>query len=197
MRILLTALLGVTGAGWLVLELSLILRDRARHKGSTDEDRGTRALNIGLTVAAIVAADVLGSVISTHSPASIPGAGPGGWQVGAGLVVIWLGLAVRVWAIVALGRSYRTTVEVDAGQPVVSRGPYRWVRHPSYTGILLIAAGFGLADGTWPGLALCLALPAVAMLRRIHVEEAALTRVLGDSYRAYQNHTKRLIPGLW
>jgi protein-S-isoprenylcysteine O-methyltransferase Ste14 len=201
MRILLTVLLEATGAGWLVLELSLLRRDRARDKGSTDEDRGTRTLNFALIVAAIVAADVLARVISTHSPARIPGAGtvaaPGGWPVITGLAVSWLGLVVRVWAIVALGRSFRTTVEVDAGQAVVSHGPYRWVRHPSYTGILLIAAGLGLAEGTWPGLALCLVLPAVAMLRRIHVEEAALTRVLGDPYRAYQNGTKRLIPGLW
>jgi protein-S-isoprenylcysteine O-methyltransferase Ste14 len=96
-----------------------------------------------------------------------------------------------------LGRSFRTTVEVDAGQQVGTGGPYRWVRHPSYTGILLIAAGLGLAGGTWPGLAICLVLPPVAMLLRIRVEEAALSRVLGEPYRAYRRRTKRLIPGLW
>ena len=115
----------------------------------------------------------------------------------AGLVIIWLGLAIRVWAIVVLGRAFRTTVEVDADQAVVSRGPYRWVRHPSYTGLLLIAAGFGLAFSNWPGLAICLVLPAAAMLRRIQVEESELTRVLGDPYRAYRDRTKRLIPGVW
>ena len=104
---------------------------------------------------------------------------------------------IRVWSVVVLGRSFRTTVEVDAAQPVVSRGPYRWVRHPSYTGLLLIAVGFGLALSTWPGLVICLVLPAVAILRRIGVEENELTRVLGDPYRDYRSHTKRLIPGLW
>ena len=74
---------------------------------------------------------------------------------------------------------------------------YRWVRHPSYTGLLLIAAGIGLANGTWPGLAICLTLPAIALIHRIHVEEAALSRIIGDPYRAYQDHTKRLLPGLW
>jgi protein-S-isoprenylcysteine O-methyltransferase Ste14 len=67
----------------------------------------------------------------------------------------------------------------------------------AYTGLLLIAAGIGLAGDTWPGLVVCLVLPTAAMLRRIRVVEAALTRVLGDPYRAYQSHTKRLIPGLW
>jgi protein-S-isoprenylcysteine O-methyltransferase Ste14 len=101
---------------------------------------------------------------------------------------------IRVWSVIVLGRSFRTTVEVDAAQPVVTRGPYRWVRHPSYTGLLLIAAGYGLAFGTWPGLVLCLVLPGVAILRRIGVEETELTRVLGDPYRDYRDRTKRLIP---
>ena len=62
------------------------------------------------------------------------------WQFGstalsvAGPIVMWTGLVVRIWAIVVLGQSFRTTVEVDTGQKVVESGPYRWVRHPSYTG---------------------------------------------------------------
>jgi protein-S-isoprenylcysteine O-methyltransferase Ste14 len=190
-------LLAVTGLAWLLLEVRLIARDRARGLGGTDEDRGTRRLNFILLVASVVAADVLGAVTGKHSPLWIPGAGPSGWPIITGLVVIWIGLAVRVWAVATLGRSFRTTVEVDAGQTVVSNGPYRWVRHPSYTGLMLIVVGFGLAFGTWPGLAVCVLVPAVAMLRRIHVEEAELTRVLGDEYRAYSGRTKRLIPGLW
>jgi protein-S-isoprenylcysteine O-methyltransferase Ste14 len=197
MTTLLTVLFSVTGSGWLVLELVLLIRDRVRHKGSTADDRGTRALNFGLIVTAIVVSDVLAGLVGAHSPLRLPGAQPGGWQVIPGLVVAWLGLALRIWAIAILGRSFRMTVEVDAGQSVVVRGPYRWVRHPSYTGVLLIAAGLGLAGGTWPGLVLCLVLPAVAMLLRIRVEEAALTRVIGDPYRAYQSRTKRLVPGLW
>jgi protein-S-isoprenylcysteine O-methyltransferase Ste14 len=190
-------LLTVTGIAWLVLEVSLRLRDSARGKGDTGRDRGTRALNFGLYLVAYAVADVLSFVIGKHSPLRIPGAGNEGWPIATGLVIIWLGLAVRVWAIVVLGRSFRTTVEVDAGQAVVSHGPYRWVRHPSYTGLLLITAGFGLAFSNWPGLAICVLLPAAAMLRRIQVEESELTRVLGDPYLTYRDRTKRLIPGLW
>jgi protein-S-isoprenylcysteine O-methyltransferase Ste14 len=190
-------LLAISGALWLALEVSLLVRDRARGKGSTDEDRGTRRLNFALIIAAIVIADVLGAALSKHSPLWLPGAGPNGWPIVTGLVVIWVGLAIRVWAIMTLGRSFRTTVEVDATQPVVWRGPYRWVRHPSYTGLLFVAAGFGLAFSNWPGLVLCVAAPALAMLRRIRVEEAELTRVLGDAYRTYQGSTKRLVPWLW
>ena len=110
---------------------------------------------------------------------------------------MWLGLALRVWAVAALGRAFRTTVEVDAGQAVVSSGPYRWVRHPSYTGLLLIVAGCGLASGHWLALIVCVVLPLPALVRRIHVEEAEMVGVLGDPYGEYQRRTKRLIPGIW
>jgi protein-S-isoprenylcysteine O-methyltransferase Ste14 len=190
-------LLRVTGFVWLALEVALLARDRQRGTGGTGRDRGTRALNFALIVIAFLVADALTAVIGKHSPLRIPGAGADGWPIIAGLVIVWLGLVIRVWSVVVLGRSFRTTVEVDAAQPVVSRGPYRWVRHPSYTGLLLTAAGFGLAFSTWPGLVLCLVLPAVAILRRIGVEETELTRVLGDPYRDYRDHTKRLIPGVW
>lgn len=196
-------LLDVSSLIWLVLELGLIRRDRQRGAGSTERDRGTRTLNIALIIVAVVFAEVLGAVIGKHhSPLLLPGAertgaGPGGWPVVAGLVMIWLGLAIRVWAVVALGRAFRTTVEVDSGQALVSRGPYHWVRHPSYTGLLLIAAGFGLAYGNWPGLAACVLLPAAALLRRISVEEKELLRVLGTDYSQYQKRTRRLVPGLW
>jgi protein-S-isoprenylcysteine O-methyltransferase Ste14 len=189
--------LSVTGALWLALEIGLLVRDRARGTGGTSRDRGTRAVNFVLIVIAIVVSEVLAGVIGKHSPLRIPGAGPGGWPIITGLVIIWLGLVIRVWAVVVLGRSFRTTVEVDAAQPVVSRGPYRWVRHPSYTGVLLVAAGYGVALGTWPGLVICLVLPAAAILRRIGVEENELTEVLGDPYRSYRERTKRLVPGLW
>jgi protein-S-isoprenylcysteine O-methyltransferase Ste14 len=112
--------------------------------------------------------------------------------------VLWLGLALRVWAIATLGRNFRTTVEVDPTQTVISGGPYRWVRHPSYTGLLLIAVGFGLVRGAWVSLALCVVLLLPALVRRIHVEEAELDHVLGDAYSGYRSTTKaRLIPGLW
>jgi protein-S-isoprenylcysteine O-methyltransferase Ste14 len=175
----------VTLACWAVLELSLRVRETARGKGRRSHDRGTRvliAISIGVTIAVAVA---------TGSQAP-----PAAWQA-AGVVVMWLGLATRISAVATLGRSFRTTVEVDAGQAVVSSGPYRWVRHPSYTGLLLIVAGFGLARGNWLSLLACLVLPLPAFVRRIHVEEAELTRVLGDGYRSYEADTARLVPGIW
>ena len=108
---------------------------------------------------------------------------------------MWLGLATRVWAVAALGGAFRTTVEVDPDQAVVTTGPYQWIRHPSYAGLLLIVAGLGLALGNWLSVAACLLLPLPALVWRIHVEEAELSRVLGDAYEAVSNRHRTPRPG--
>jgi protein-S-isoprenylcysteine O-methyltransferase Ste14 len=181
--------LQITLAVWAVLELGVRVRERLQGRGGAARDRATRIL-IAVTLGAAVA---VGVVTASHAT------GPriGGPYRAVGVIVIWLGLAIRVWAIAALGRAFRTTVEVDPGQAVVSTGPYRWVRHPSYSGLLLIIIGLGIASGSWLALAVCALLPLPALLWRINVEEAELTGVLGDRYRAYEARTKRLIPGVW
>ena len=122
------------------------VRERLGGRGSAARDRGTRAL-IAITLGAAIA---LAVVIGSRSTGPRIAA-----SYSLGVIVMWLGLAIRVWAIVALGRAFRTTVEVDPGQAIVSTGPYRWVRHPSYSGLLLIVIGCGLAAGNWLALAVC------------------------------------------
>jgi protein-S-isoprenylcysteine O-methyltransferase Ste14 len=181
--------LQVTLAVWVVFELGLRVRERAQGRGGAARDRATRVL-IAVTIGVAVALAAVAASRATESQI-------GGAYRAAGVIVMWLGLALRVWAVAALGRAFRTTVEVDPGQAVVAVGPYRRVRHPSYSGLLLIVIGCGLASGNWLALAVCAVLPLAALVRRIHVEEAELVRVLGDRYRAYQAQTKRLIPGIW
>jgi protein-S-isoprenylcysteine O-methyltransferase Ste14 len=182
----------LTLAVWFLLEVGLLVRDRVRGKGSTARDRGTMWLNIAVITAATVAAGVLTGTL-----------GRGAWQFGTaaltvtGLLVMWVGLAVRVWAIAVLGRSFRMTVEVDDDQRVVDSGPYRWVRHPAYTGVLLIVVGLGLVYGNWAALAVLIVAPAAVLVNRIFVEEAVLTEILGRGYADYATRTKRLVPGLW
>jgi protein-S-isoprenylcysteine O-methyltransferase Ste14 len=177
--------LHLTLAGWALLELGVRVRERLQGRGGAARDRATRLL-----IAAALGVAIAVAVV-TASPRT------GGWYRVAGLLAMWLGLAIRIWAIATLGRAFRTTVEVDSGQDVISSGPYRWVRHPSYSGLLLIVTGCGLASGSWVALIVSAVLPLVALLRRIRVEEAELVGVLGDRYRAYQRGTKRLIPGVW
>jgi protein-S-isoprenylcysteine O-methyltransferase Ste14 len=182
-------LLSLTLAAWALFELSLRVRESVQSRGGTAQDRATRIL-----IAAAIGGAIAGATLTAKAIPSLRIPGP---YRAAGLIVMWLGLAIRVWAVATLGRAFRTTVEVDPDQAVVSSGPYRWVRHPSYTGLLLIATGFGLAVGNWLALAIGLLLPLPGILWRIRVEEAELERVLGATYSAYRARTTRLIPGLW
>ena len=133
----------LTVAAWVVLELGQRVRERLHGRGGAGRDRSTRVL-IGVSIGAAVALAALSAAHVQSLRVSAP-------VRTVGLVVMWLGLAIRGWAIATLGNAFRTTVEVDAGQAVVSTGPYAWVRHPSYTGLLLVVTGFGLAAGNWLG----------------------------------------------
>lgn len=80
---------------------------------------------------------------------------------------------------------------------VVTAGPYRWVRHPSYTGTALAVTGFGLASGDVFSLAAAMVLTGIGLVVRIRAEERQLTRALGAGYEEFAAERKRVIPGIW
>jgi protein-S-isoprenylcysteine O-methyltransferase Ste14 len=178
----------LTLAAWALLEVAVRVREGIQGKGARDRDRGTRvaiALALGAAIGVAISARSLQPLRTSLPPRA------------AGVTVMWLGLALRVWSIATLGDSFRTTVQVRPGQVVVASGPYRWVRHPAYAGLVLIIAGFGVAAGNWLALAACLLLPFPALAWRIRVEEAELARVLGQTYETYRRGRARLIPRVW
>lgn len=113
----------------------------------------------------------------------------------SGLILMLLGLALRWYSIAVLGRSFTVTVGTREDQEVVDRGPYRYVRHPSYSGSLLTIAGVFLCCSNFLSW-LAFLLPVAGYAYRIRVEERALADDLGERYRAYVRRTKRLIPFL-
>ena len=112
-----------------------------------------------------------------------------------GLTLLLLGLAFACWARVVLGRNWSATVQLKQGHELVVAGPYRWVRHPIYTGMLLGLFGTALVLGEWRGL-LALALVAAAFWFKLRHEEAWMRERFGAAYLDYMRHTKALIPGL-
>jgi protein-S-isoprenylcysteine O-methyltransferase Ste14 len=114
---------------------------------------------------------------------------------GLGIVIALAGIAFRWWAVMTLGRFFTTRVTTATGQTVVERGPYRYVRHPSYTGALLTVLGVLLCSLNWLSLA-CFLIAVPGFAYRIRVEEGALESALGDPYRDYERRTKRLVPYL-
>jgi protein-S-isoprenylcysteine O-methyltransferase Ste14 len=175
---------------WVALEVALLVRDLVSGQLTGAHDRGTLVIN---WAAWIVAFFVAGRLSRHLDPAVAIGSG----YLVAALILILTGLVLRVWAITVLGSAFRTSVQVEDGQHVVDTGPYRWIRHPSYTGILLISVGAGLSYGNWIAPAVLLLIPLAAIAWRISVEEAALTRALGERYAAYRQRTNRLVPRVW
>jgi protein-S-isoprenylcysteine O-methyltransferase Ste14 len=115
----------------------------------------------------------------------------------AGLPIIVAGLVLRARAIEALGANFGVRLGVRSDQAFVDAGPYRWIRHPNYAGLVLVALGTALS--LWSPLALaaavCLWLPVV--LLRVAREERLMLERFGGQYRAYMSRTWRLIVGLY
>jgi protein-S-isoprenylcysteine O-methyltransferase Ste14 len=116
------------------------------------------------------------------------------FALGLGLTIA--GQAFRRWAIVTLGRYFTLTVQTQADQPVIRTGPYRFVRHPSYTGGLVYFAGAGLMLHAYVATACGCATFLVLFWQRIRVEEAALVETIGEPYRAFQREVPALVPRL-
>ena len=114
-----------------------------------------------------------------------------------GCVLMAFGIAFRIWAVVVLGRFFTVEVQVHDGQTVVDTGPYRMLRHPSYTGLLATCLGIGLALGNWLALIIVIVLPVVTTVFRIRVEERALLAGLGEPSARFPAARARLIPGVW
>jgi protein-S-isoprenylcysteine O-methyltransferase Ste14 len=116
------------------------------------------------------------------------------FYMGLGLLVAGIGL--RAYATRTLGRSFTLEVMTRPEQVVVDSGPYRWIRHPAYSGSLLTVLGILICATNWLSLA-CLAPVLVGYGYRIAIEESALALDMGQPYRRYMRRTKRLIPFLF
>jgi protein-S-isoprenylcysteine O-methyltransferase Ste14 len=112
-----------------------------------------------------------------------------------GLLISILGIILREWAVLTLGRSYTVIISIDTSQKLVKHGPYHWLRHPSYTGSILSLVGFSLALGTWLGGVIVLFLSLAGYFYRAIIEEKVLLEAFGEEYQDYMKHTWRLFPG--
>jgi protein-S-isoprenylcysteine O-methyltransferase Ste14 len=113
----------------------------------------------------------------------------------AGLIIMVAGFLLRDWALWRLGRFFSRVVQIENGHQLITNGPYRYLRHPAYTGMLMIFFGFLLGIGTWLGALLGLILIGASVLYRINIEEKVLAENFGNEYRAYIKRTWRIFPG--
>lgn len=111
-----------------------------------------------------------------------------------GFFIFVVGLMLRWYSIGFLGKFFTVDVAIHSEHRVIKSGPYRYIRHPSYSGALLAFLGLGLSMGNWWSVVIFTLPTFLAFLVRIGVEERALAEAMGEQYRSYQKRTKRLIP---
>ena len=174
-----------------VSEVVLGVSKRAHEPaGASLDDRGSlRVLWI-----VIVLSVALAVVCSAYRPTRFHF--PAATRDSIALALIVGGLVLRWTSIMILGRLFTVNVAIQSGHTLVETGPYRYIRHPSYTGLLLAFVGLGVSFGSWLSIGVLVVPITLALLRRIDVEEAALRRGLGEAYTDYCTRTKRLIPGV-
>jgi protein-S-isoprenylcysteine O-methyltransferase len=179
------------GLVYLISEVLLTVTRRSRTRTGTKQDKST-LLVVWVGIMMSVAAGVY--VAANWPVAALPQGSLFAW---AGVFLFVAGLSLRWWAIITLGRFFTVDVVVEKDHEVVERGPFRLVRHPSYSGVLLAFVGFALTLQNWLALFIIL-LPIFAVfMRRMNVEEEALSRELGARYTDYMKRTKRLVPGVY
>ncbi len=187
---LLAAILYVASlATWSLVELTMRLRSRSRSRPHTAPE-----WTFLFVILMILASAVAATVADILHLAPLPG--PAWWPMVVGLGLLWAGILLRLWAVLTLGRFFKLTVVIQEGHRVIDHGPYRWLRHPSYLGVIFAAGGIGLIGGDWVGAAALLVGTVTAFSVRIPAEERALLQALGEEYAAYARRTARLVPGL-
>jgi protein-S-isoprenylcysteine O-methyltransferase Ste14 len=176
---------------WTASEALLQVVTRTSRSSGQVKDRGSLLLLLPVIFGSIW----LSFWYADHHPRTMLGGAH--WLKTAAIILLVAGLAIRWTAIFSLGRSFSTNVAIHPTQAVLKTGLFRWVRHPSYTGMLLIFAAIGVHERNWASLAIMLVFPTAALIYRIHVEEMALTDAFGEDYVNYSRATKRLLPGLY
>lgn len=113
----------------------------------------------------------------------------------AGASLFWGGLILRISAVLELGQFYSHRVQVTGKQRVVQTGPYRWIRHPAYSGMLLLHLGLVTVFFNWLSFSLLLAALLPALVNRILVEERTLLSLPG--YVEFCAGRARILPHIW
>jgi len=163
-------LFSVVFFGWLASEIvvSMIL-PRLRRYGSgvkpAKKDRGS-----GLVIiAGVMLAIIVAFTFSRQKIALLPE-----WTFYPGIALMIAGVFVRLWSVAILGRFFSMLVSVQEGQPIIRDGPCRYIRHPSYTGAILVLIGLGLAIRSWGAVFILVWISGTVYGYRIRVEEKAL-----------------------
>lgn len=172
-------------------EIGLAIFRRAGSGAAPAADRGSLRLLWAVIVSAVFGGFFLAyAAPSLHWGSGLP-------LVALGVAAFAAGILLRWYSILYLGRFFTVNVAIARDHHLIDTGPYRRIRHPSYTGALLALSGIGLCLCNAASLAAIIVPTVGAFVWRMHIEEQALCSGLGPVYRDYMRHTKRLIPSVY
>lgn len=179
------------GVIWISLEIKLARKNRVDSSAIVEkEEHSQRVLWLTLVISVGLALVFKTAAIMPIAIDYLPR------QILA-LIIFASGLALRYWTVKMLGRFFTTDVAIYKQHQLIVAGPYCWVRHPSYSGVLIAFAGAGLAMGDGIALVLLTIPVFIAFNYRIHSEEKLLLNKFGKGYADYQQQTKKLLPWLF
>ncbi|HEV7608417.1 MAG TPA: isoprenylcysteine carboxylmethyltransferase family protein [Steroidobacteraceae bacterium] len=180
----------ILGIAYGLSEAGLAFVKRSRDDSFDADDSTLRVLWI--TILAAVTAGILAA--SRLPAAAMPAAETLFWL---GCALFALGLTLRWYSIIYLGRFFTVNVAIHSSHEIIDTGPYRRIRHPSYTGALVAFLGLALSLANWVSLTVIVLPIFWAFSRRISTEETALANALGSPYINYMRRTKRLAPFIY
>jgi protein-S-isoprenylcysteine O-methyltransferase Ste14 len=190
MRTIISSITLILSFGYLAFEIYLLVAKRGRGPIKGD-DRGTLSwawiLILGSCLFGFFGARIFSFL---RWPLHL-------WIVIAADLLILAGFALRLWAILHLGKLFTVDVGIQKEHRVVQDGPYRLVRHPSYSGAMIAMTGVACLTFNWLGFIVIVGGCLAAYMIRMSVEENVLMNNLGDDYRRYAARTKRLIPWIF
>lgn len=181
----------ILGLVWIVAEARLAKQSSpAQHTIIETEQHSQRMLWVSVVISLVIA-------LTLKQLAWLPISIPYLTRQLLAMCLFAVGLGVRYWAVIELDRFFTTNVTIQQQHQLITTGPYRWIRHPAYLGLLMALFAAGIAMGDF--LALCmLILPTfLAFKARVEVEEQMLQKAFPSQYSAYSRISWRLLPWLF
>ena len=168
---------------WVASEAFLVSKDKKSGKGTISADHKSRNFNILATVISLSVPYVFIFLNRANSNLLV---------ISLGSFLAILGYMFRHWAILTLGKHFRTTIEIDKNQEIVKTGPYKYLRHPSYSGMILFFIGFGLIPGNWlcsifTPLMIVIVLISCSPMTDQNVKKTAVVKVVIESMTGKEN----------
>ncbi len=175
---------------WIVFGTFWLLAAFAQKRTVRRQGPGSRLLQLSVVALALAPFYISGARVGFLREHFLPNTPPIQY---AGLLLMLIGCGFAVWARFILGRNWSGSVTVKENHVLITAGPYAWVRHPIYTGILLALLGTAVVAGTYVSL-LAVTLATLSLWLKLRTEEQFMMETFGAQYTAYRQRVKALIP---